>query len=63
MSSPRVVLRPTSTKPEDAQNARARAWAYVFDCFNHRNGKEGGSTTAPDDAERRSSDGATEKYT
>jgi hypothetical protein len=35
---------------DQARNARARAWAYVFECFSRRNGKQGGPTTAPDDA-------------
>jgi hypothetical protein len=37
--------------PEQACNARARAWAYVFDCFHRREGREGGpAKTAPEDA-------------
>jgi hypothetical protein len=35
---------------ERVRDARARAWRYVFDCFNRRNGQEGGPTTAPDSA-------------
>jgi hypothetical protein len=34
---------------EQACDARARAWAYVFDCFNHRNEQEGGPAAAPKD--------------
>ena len=35
---------------EQARDARARAWLYAFDCFNRRDGKEGGLATATDDA-------------
>jgi hypothetical protein len=51
-----ITLKPTSgITPEQAHDARARAWAYVFDCFNRSNGKEGGAPAAPDDAKVRSS--------
>jgi hypothetical protein len=36
--------------PEQLRDARARAWAFVFDCYRRRNGKGGGPLTAPDDA-------------
>jgi hypothetical protein len=36
--------------PQQARDARARVWVYVFECFNRRNGKQGGPATAPDDA-------------
>jgi hypothetical protein len=50
MDSPLGTLKPTPDLAlEQARNARARAWAYVFDCFHRRNGKEGGpAITAPD---------------
>lgn len=51
-SNPEIVCTPApGITPEKARDARARAWAYVFDCFNRRNGKEGGpAKTAPDAA-------------
>jgi hypothetical protein len=65
MSDPCVVLCPTSSSPENGQVARARAWAYVFECYSRRKGQQGGPATSRlDDAERRSSEiGATEKHT
>jgi hypothetical protein len=55
MSDPaRIVCHPlpTGVSSERARDARARAWTYVFECFNRRNGKEGGPATAPDDPKR-----------
>jgi hypothetical protein len=49
------TLHPHIT-PEQARAARARAWAYVFECFNRRNGNEAAPASRPDDAERRSSE-------
>jgi hypothetical protein len=50
MDSARVVHRPHSgISQEEARDARARAWAYVFDCHRKHVGKEGGPATAPDD--------------
>ncbi len=48
-SNPDITLKLAGgLAPEQARNARARAWAYVFDCFHRRNGKEGGpAITAP----------------
>jgi hypothetical protein len=34
------------TTPELARDARARAWAYVFSCFNRRAEQEGSPTPA-----------------
>ncbi len=42
-----------SLTQEQARNARARAWAFVFDCYAN---KKGGPETALDDAERRSNE-------
>jgi hypothetical protein len=33
MGNPHVVLRPISISPENAQAERARAWAFVIDCY------------------------------
>jgi hypothetical protein len=35
--------------PQQVRDARARAWAYAFQCFHRREGQEGGPTTAPKD--------------
>ena len=49
MVNPRIVISPCSDLPsEKARDARARAWAYVFECFYSRAGKE----KVPDDQER-----------
>jgi hypothetical protein len=50
MSDPHVVLRPISPSPENAQAARARAWAYVFECHSRREIQKGGPTTSRPDA-------------
>jgi hypothetical protein len=39
--TPRVVFRPSGITPDLARYARACAWAYVFECFNRRNGTQG----------------------
>jgi hypothetical protein len=50
---PRTVHRSLSTlSPEQTRDARARAWAYVFDCFNRRNGKEAARPGGPDDVRK-----------
>jgi hypothetical protein len=44
---PRVILRTTpGVSAEQARNARARAWSFIFDSFNRREGEEGGPATA-----------------
>jgi hypothetical protein len=54
-SEPQISLTPLSgTSPEQACDARARAWAYVFECFRSHIGKEGSPETAPDDAKKES---------
>jgi hypothetical protein len=59
---PRTVHCPLSTlSPEQARDARARAWAYVFVCFNRRNGKEAAHPGSPDDA-RKDKDARTYPY-
>lgn len=62
----RIVHRPlTSIPAEQARDTRARAWAYVFECFNRHVGNEGGPATAPDnDAKESKNDSAvTQHYT
>ena len=54
---PQGTIRPLSgITPEQARHTRARAWAYVLDCFNCRVSQEGGPPTAPDSAKGGSSD-------
>src|SRR5919112_4441068 len=61
--TPRVVFRPSGITPDLARYARACAWAYVFECFNHHNGKQGGPATAPEQPERTRDDPATTQHT
>jgi hypothetical protein len=50
VSSPRVFLRPTtSPNPEDARDARARAWRFVLDCHEK---KEATHPGGPEDYRR-----------
>jgi hypothetical protein len=43
-----VIQPPVGTTSEQARDARARGWAYAFECFNRRANQEGGPATAPD---------------
>lgn len=44
-----ITLTPaTSIPPEQARDARARAWAFVFDCHKKKATRPGG----PDDARK-----------
>ena len=54
MSSPRanLALRPDTT-PDQARDARARAWAFVFDCHAKKKATRPGG---PDDAEESKND-------
>jgi hypothetical protein len=41
--TPRTVLRPNvGTTPEQARDARARAWAFIFSCHAKRKAAEAG---------------------
>jgi hypothetical protein len=40
------VKPPYDFTPKQAHDARARAWAYVFACFNRRAKQEGSPTLA-----------------
>jgi hypothetical protein len=56
MYSPRKATSPhRSVTAEQARTARARAWAFVFDCYGK---KKAAPASRPDDAERSLSDGA-----
>jgi hypothetical protein len=61
--TPRVVFRPSGITPDLARYARACAWAYVFECFNRRNGTQGGPATAPEQPERTRDDPVTTQHT
>jgi hypothetical protein len=64
VSEPKIDHRQLpGISPQQAHDARARMWAYVFECFNRRNGKEGGPPTARDDAKEIKNVRAEEKYT
>jgi hypothetical protein len=55
--APRIRRIHASISPEQARDTRARAWAFVFQCWQAK--QMGGCRTAPNDAERSSSDDAT----
>lgn len=58
MSNSRIT-HPSSSSitSEHARDARARAWAFVFACFEkHKQENKGGPATAPDDAEESKND-------
>jgi hypothetical protein len=38
--APRVVLRSNRSTAEQACNARARAWAFVFKCWQAKKGEQ-----------------------
>jgi hypothetical protein len=45
--APRTALRPSpGTTLEEARDARACVWAFVFQCWQEK--EKGGPTTAPD---------------
>jgi hypothetical protein len=57
MSSPRSVRNASSSvRSEHVRNTRARAWAFVFDCYHRK--QEAAPESRPDDAERSLNDGA-----
>ena len=53
--SSRIVLRPSRLSPEEARNARARAWRVIFDCYERHRGAARG-TDGEDDMKRFSSE-------
>jgi hypothetical protein len=64
MTSLRLVLRPKpGISSEQSRDARAHAWAFVFECLNRREEKEGSPAAAPSDAKEIRNDRATQKYT
>ena len=61
---PQVAIRPLSgITPEQARDIRARAWAYAFECFNCRNGKEAARPGGPDDVRKDLDAHTAKKYT
>jgi hypothetical protein len=49
--APYITVKPLSGISSDqTRDARARAWAYVFECFNRREIQKGGPTTSRPDA-------------
>jgi hypothetical protein len=50
-SKPDIALKPLSgISSDDARDARAKAWEYIFQCFQNSVHQKGGPATAPDDA-------------
>ena len=63
MTSPHVASNPQPSVPlEHSRDTRARAWAFVFDCYRK---KEAAPESRPDDAKERSKNdsSAGRKYT
>jgi hypothetical protein len=60
MSSSRMTssLRP-SISPQEGRDVRARAWAFVFECYR-KNEAATSPVSRPRDAERSQSDGASD---
>ena len=50
----RIVVRSSSLSPEEARNARARAWHYVFECYERHRAARG--KNGEDDMKRFSSE-------
>jgi len=45
----RIVVKPApGITEEQAYDARARAWSFVFACFDRHLREKGGTVTAPD---------------
>jgi hypothetical protein len=58
VDSARVVSHPPSTaSPEQVRDARARAWAFAFDCYRKKEAATS-PVSRPNDAERGLNDGA-----
>jgi len=58
MSSPRTTqLSSSSITSEPFRDVRARAWAYVFECYRKKEAATS-PVSRPGDAERSQSDGA-----
>jgi hypothetical protein len=57
-----ITLKPSaSASPEQARDARARAWAYILACFEpHANKKEAAPVSRPDDGTKVKEDSANE---
>ena len=60
MSSPRTThLSSSSITSEHFRDTRARAWAYIFECYR-KNEAATSLVSRPGDAERSQSDGASD---
>jgi hypothetical protein len=56
-----ITLKPSaSVSPEQARDARARAWSYVFECFNCNAKKKVASASDLDDGTKVKEDSANE---
>jgi hypothetical protein len=59
-----ISVKPLSgISPEQARDARARAWNYVFQCWREKQNAAGATSTNGDDAERNLSDSASNHST
>jgi hypothetical protein len=48
-----IIVKPLSgISPEQARDARARAWSYVFECFDRHTKKKAAPASGPDDARK-----------
>ena len=48
MSDRRVVFSPISSSLEEPRSVRARAWIFVFECFDRHTKKKAASASGPD---------------
>ena len=58
-----IAAKPSeSASSEQARDARARAWAYVFECHSRRETEKGGPTTSRPDAAKESKNDSRPKH-
>ena len=49
-NEPRVIVKLGGMTPEQARDIRARAWAFVFKCFDHHEKEAVSGRSGEDDA-------------
>jgi hypothetical protein len=49
-NEPRVIVKLGGITPEQARDIRARAWAFVFECFDHHEKEAVSGRGGEDDA-------------
>ena len=61
MDNARITYRQRSTTPQEACDARARAWGYVFRCYEAKKGVASASSTDSDEERKGLRSSETEK--